>query len=412
MNAAGPSRYRFIILLITVLVIFGCLGFGRYGYTATLPFIQKSFGLDNFQAGAFATANLVGYLLMAVCGGALASHAGPRRVVALGTLLGGLGLLYTGLSRDLTDLALSRFLTGLGGGATNMGAMGLLAAWFPPRERGFATGVGIIGSSLGLIVAGPLAPRISLHFGPEGWRLCWYGYAGLTLLFALVAALYIRNRPPVNLADNGTPEATAPVKLKKIYLSARVWHIGLVYIAFGFSYMIYLTFYTKHLITGLGFSPIRAGNYFMFTGCCSVFCGVIWGTVSDRIGRKRALIIVYLLQAAAYLLMALAQGPVLALLSSLLFGLTAFSIAAIMAALCGDLFGHRSAAATLGFITLFFGLGQATSPSIAGYLANTTGSFVFSYLLAAGASMAGALGALTLADTPLPDKQCRETVIL
>ncbi|MFC1926862.1 MFS transporter, partial [Chloroflexota bacterium] len=127
-----------------------------------------------------------------------------------------------------------------------------------------------------------------------------------------------------------------------------------------------------------------AGWLFMLMGWFSLFCGLIWGTVSDVIGRKRALIIVYIIHAVAFGLFALWPTTAGFTLSAVLFGLTAWSIPAIMAATCGDVLGARLAPAALGFITLFFGIGQAVGPSVAGRIADAAaGSFSSAYLLRA-----------------------------
>jgi MFS family permease len=67
-----------------------------------------------------------------------------------------------------------------------------------------------------------------------------------------------------------------------------------------------------------------------------------------------------------------------------------------MAAACGDVLGPRMAPAAFGFITLFFGVGQAIGPSVAGAMADASGSFVSPLLLASGVALVGALGAATL----------------
>ena len=71
-----------------------------------------------------------------------------------------------------------------------------------------------------------------------------------------------------------------------------------------------------------------------------------------------------------------------------------------MAAACGDVLGPRLAPAALGLITLIFGVGQAIAPSIAGAMADASGSFVSALLLAAGVALSGALGAFFLRPTP------------
>jgi MFS family permease len=105
---------------------------------------------------------------------------------------------------------------------------------------------------------------------------------------------------------------------------------------------------------------------------------------------------VYLIHALAYALFATWRDPVGFTLSAVLFGLVAWSVPAIMAATCGDIVGPRLAPAALGFMTLFFGIGQALGPSVAGSMADSARSFVPAFWLATGVAAMGAVGAAFL----------------
>jgi MFS family permease len=164
-----------------------------------------------------------------------------------------------------------------------------------------------------------------------------------------------------------------------------------------------MTFFTKYLIAEGGYTQDAAGRLFMLVGWLSLLCGLIWGSVSDALGRKTALVIVYVIHATAFGLFALWPSPPGFILSAVLFGLSAWSIPAIMAATCGDLLGPRLAPAGLGFVTLFFGIGQAAGPSVAGVVADATHSFSAALLLAAGAALMGAVGSLLLNSTSTGD---------
>ncbi len=398
--------YCWIVLAIGVLVVLGSLGLARFGYTLVLPAMQKGLGISNTEAGALATANLVGYLLLSAIGGALAARFGPRAVISIGLLLAGFGMLMTGFVEGFFAIAIWRTITGIGSGASNVPVMGLLSSWFGKRKRGFATGIVASGSSVALILLGPSVPRLLTAFGDDGWRICWYMFGGITLAIALGAVILLRNHPsekgvkPLGCSEspdsNAQDNAREVSGLGSVYTSPKVWYLGLIYVAFGFSYIIYVTFYFKHLIAEGGYSRESAGNLFMLIGWLSLFCGVIWGTVSDRIGRKYTLAIVYLIQALSFSLFGLWTQPMGFLLSTVLFGLTAWSIPAIMAATCGDVFGAKMAPAALGFITLFFGIGQAVGPSVAGAIADGVGSFNPAFLLAGGVALCGAVGSLFL----------------
>lgn len=420
MNRPRRLHYAWIVLAVGTLSVAGALGIARFGYTMVLPSMQQGLGLDNTQAGALATANLIGYSALAVLGGALASRFGPRIVITVGLACAGVAMLFTGTVDGFASAAAGRFVTGMGSGASNVPVMGLMAAWFGARRRGLAAGVAAAGSSVALIVLGPTVPRLIAAGGDAGWRNSWYVFGAVTLALAALSYLGLRNRPgDVGVAplggdtrgahERGSDPASDPtegealvgggLQWARVYRSPAVWHLGFVYVAFGFSYIIYMTFFTKYLVKEAGYSPGEAGNLFMLMGWVSLLCGVIWGAVSDAIGRKWALVIVYLIQMTAFALFDLWAVPTGFLVSAVLFGLTAWSIPAIMAAACGDALGSRLAPAALGFVTLFFALGQSLAPTIAGALADSTGRFGPSFLLAAAVALGGAVMAAFLRPT-------------
>lgn len=400
-------HYGWIVLLMGVLVVFASLGLARFGYSMVLPAMQLGLGMDNTAGGVLATANLIGYLLLSALGGALASHFGPRRVIAAGLAIAAVGMVLTGLSNSNAEAALWRAVTGIGSGASNVPVMGLVAGWFALRRRGLAAGLTASGSSVALIVLGATVPAVLSAYAEQGWRACWLFFGGATLVLALMAYAILRNRPadaglrpvgaerqaPCCAAPPPAPLVPRPLGWADVYRSRAIWALGLVYVAFGFSYIIYMTFFVKALMAEGGYSQQAAGSLFMTMGWCSLLCGVIWGAVSDAIGRKWALVVVYLIQATSYTLFGLLPTVAGFTTSAVLFGLTAWSIPAIMAAACGDMLGPRLAPAALGFVTLFFGVGQAAGPAVHGLIADATGSHLPGMLLAAAVAALGALGA-------------------
>jgi MFS family permease len=408
-----PFHYAWIVLATGTLVVFASLGLARFGYTMVLPSMQSALGLTNTQTGVLATANLVGYLALSLIGGALAARYGARIVITSGLAVASIGMLMTGLAENFASAAFWRGLTGIGSGASNVPVMGLLAAWFAQQRRGFATGIGVTGSSLALILLGIIVPPLLIVFGVDGWRVCWFSFAGLTGLLALLSFTVIRNYPSdVGLAAAGasiqnTVEESLKggLKWKDVYRSKAVWYLGVIYVAFGFSYIIYMTFFMKFLTAEGGFSQPEAGRLFMLMGWFSLLCGLVWGSFSDRLGRKNTLVVIYLIQAFAFCLFALKPPQAGFVLSAALFGFTAWSIPAIMAATCGDLLGPRLAPAGIGFVTLFFGIGQAAGPAVAGLIADTTGSLSPALLLASAVALSGALGSFFLKTVNYKDRK-------
>jgi hypothetical protein len=92
----------------------------------------------------------------------------------------------------------------------------------------------------------------------------------------------------------------------------------------------------------------------------------------------------FTLETAAALLFVFLPTTAGVVTSGILFGLTSMSMAGVIGAACGDRFGAALAPASLGFITLFAGAGQAVGPVIAGRMDDAFASFAPAYALSAG----------------------------
>jgi MFS family permease len=400
-------HYGWVVILTGLLVTIGAHGFGRMSYTLILPAMKDGLHFNYTELGFLGTGNFVGYLLMAIVGGFLAARFGTRVVIALALTLMGITMILTGLAETFRFAFAMRLLTGLGNGAAYVPAMALGSAWFAAARRGLATGIVSAGIGGGTMIAGLVVPILLGAYGIEGWRFAWYYLGGAVLVIAGVAALLIRSRPEemglrqVGAAAQvvtGTPHAAsvAPLEWGRIYKMGGVWYLGLVYFMYGFSYIIYMTFFAAYLCKEMGMSQSEAGRLWALVGGLSIFCGVIWGGLSDKLGRAAGAALAYLVLGTSYAIFALFQVTWGFYLSALIFGLTAWSIPTIMAATAGDYVGPRLAPAGLGFVTLFFGIGQALGPAVGGYLADITKSFTGPFLLAASVSLVGIVLSLGL----------------
>jgi MFS family permease len=173
-RAAEPSltqrpAYRWIVLGMAFMGVFGALGFGRFGYSAVLPSMQKGLQVSSAAAGSLASWNLIGYTVMSAVGGVLAQRWGPRKVITLGMVVTALGMLATGLSKTLAGASATRLLTGMGNGLVLVPSISLMAAWFDVRRLGFASTVVPTGSSLALVVVGLVVPAILAAGGADGF---------------------------------------------------------------------------------------------------------------------------------------------------------------------------------------------------------------------------------------------------
>ena len=396
---ASRIHYGLVVLALIVLAVFGSLGLGRFGYTSILPAMQDGLKLTNTQMGELQSWNLIGYLLAAVCAGLLAARYGPRIVISASLLVTALAMVLTGWMPTFDGARVGRFLAGVGGAGGNVPAMGLVSAWFGARRRGIASGAGVGGSSLGLMVTGPLVPAVLNHYGAEGWRVCWYVLGAIALAVFVLCVCLLRDTPEnQRLTPLGETEAerlrrdvgkrATALAWSSVWQSRALWHLAAIYFAFGFSYVIYATFFIRYLVGEGGFTAGEAGLLWLKIGLVSSASGFVWGGISDRWGRRIALLGVFLLQGTAFLVFGLTRALPFIYLSAGLFAITAWSVPALMAASSGDVFGARLAPAALG-------------PYLAGLMADEAHSFAPAFLTAGCVSLLlGGGGSLMLRHRP------------
>ncbi|SDP30443.1 MFS transporter [Desulforhopalus singaporensis] len=387
----GSFHYGWVVLAAGIAVMFACLGIGRFAIGMLLPSMGQALGLSYAQMGLISTANFAGYMASVLFAGTVAGRLGPRLVISLGLLAVGVSMALAGSAGGVLTVLVPYVITGIGSGLANVPMMGLVTAWFARQWRGRAAGFMLVGNGLGIVCSGLLIPQLNLQLGAGGWRAAWLVLGIVAVVISIGAGLLLKNDPqslgcrPMGAVKEraGGGEKSFPATTKKEVRSRELIRLGIVYFLFGSSYAVYVTFIVTALVNERGFAEQTAGHFWSVVGVLSLFSGPLAGWISDKFGRRLALIIVFAQFTASYLL-ALAFLPLGCLyLSIALFGLSLWGIPTIMTAAVGDLAGPARAASLFGFITVFFGGGQIVGPAVAGWLAESTGRFSAAFLMCA-----------------------------
>jgi sugar phosphate permease len=382
-------------------------GFGRMSYSILLPPMREALGLTYTEVGLIGTGNFIGYLFLAMGGGFLAARFGARRVISISLFALGISLFLTGLSNSFTAAFLMRLITGMGTGGAYIPMMALPSAWFVARKRGLATGINSIGTGLGLSITGLALPLLIVYYGGSGWRYSWYMMGVIAFICAFLCYALLRDHP----SDKGLPMyGEEEVREKQagkqefsfistwvsIAREKEVWKLGCVYFMNGLSYIIYLTFFVAFLTKELGFSTKSAGGIFAMTGFLCIFSGIIWGSISDVLGRRFGAMLAYLVLTVSFILPVFFHETLFLYASAILFGISMSALPVIMAAAAGDTLGPKLASAGLGVITIFYGVGQSLGPALAGWIKDTTGTFTYAFIFSSAVSLVGALLSLIM----------------
>jgi MFS family permease len=363
------------------------LGFGRFAFAVLLPAMRDGLGLSYAEAGIVTGANLLGYLVGCLVAGALAESRGVRAVVSAALALAAAGAGLTALGGSGPAVAGAQLIVGLGAGGAMLPAQNLPVIWFPPRRRGFASGLPSAGIGIGLVVAGTLFPAFLAHelFGLAGWRLAWLTIGGALLAAALGARVWLAGG-----------RGAAPSSLVDALRTRRIWRLSAVYFLFGFSYISYVAFFGAALAAERHWDAAAAGRAWAMGGALSIASGLVWGALSDRLGRRWTIVLVFAVQAASYLTMALAPSDGAVYASVALWGITAWAIPGLASAVATDDVGPRLVHAAMALVTLVGAAGQMSGPMVTGWVADLTRSFVPGLVLAAALALAGSAIAATL----------------
>ncbi|OGP96836.1 MAG: hypothetical protein A2157_03350 [Deltaproteobacteria bacterium RBG_16_47_11] len=367
--------YGWIIVGVGLLVKMAALGFGRFAYAMLLSSMRTSLEFNYVQMGFLSGGILLGYLLFSFIGGTLATKFGAKRVVVTSLFCSSISMFI--LSRLSGFIALLFFSFAMGGAAAgaHISMTTLPMAWFEKRRLGRALGIVTGGTGLGIIVTGLILPYLLSSLGRDAWRPCWAFLSLITLMVAIASLILLRERPSqvLSVSSGSDGDGESLFRKKKgdgLTLNA----IIVLYFIFGFAYNIYATYFVAFTVEEVQLPERVAGFIWSIFGWMCLASGLVWGFLSDRFGRRRALLWNNGLISVAVVIPLLFHQPFFLGASTFLFGFTFLGTITVIAACVGDLVVEKRAS-VYGLVTLIHGIGQFLGTTLGGYLKDLTGTF-------------------------------------
>jgi len=154
----------------------------RQALSVLAPVLREEFSMSNTDYSNVLNSFLLAFTVFYVIGGRLMDLVGSHRGLALSVAVWAAAESLHALAGSVRGLALFRFLLGAGEAAQPPASSKCVAEWFPPKERGLATSVFLLGAPIGAMIAPPLI--VSLYRG-VGWRFTFLaaGLLGLLWIF-------------------------------------------------------------------------------------------------------------------------------------------------------------------------------------------------------------------------------------
>jgi MFS family permease len=367
-------------------------------YSMVIAHLMRDLELDKASAGLLNSLTLLASAIGGLLFGFLADRVGRARALMLSILVYSIASGACAFSRSLVELAVLRFVLGLGmGGEWTTGAA-LIAETWPAEHRGKALGLMQSSWAIGEMIA---AGVVALVLPSYGWRAVF-------LVGVLPALLVLWIRRDVRESELWRKQRDAGAKPSlRVLWRKDLRRNGVLATAMNacamFGYWGLFTWIPAYLALpvaegGRGLDLMKTTLWLVIMGVGKWLGYALFGFFADAVGRRRSYVAYLLVAAALVPLFGMAEKPLVLLLLGpfvAFFGTGYFSG---FSAIASELFPTEVRATAMG---LSYNLGRglsAAAPAVVGILAARFG-LGSAFLLQAAAFFVAALLALTLPET-------------
>ena len=370
----------------------------RHGFGLWLQPITQAQGWGRQEFGfAMAIQNL-SWGFMGIFAGMVADRFGAFRVIALGALVYGVGLLGMAWSTDPWVFAL---FTGVIIGTAQAGTTyaviyGVIGRNVPAERRSWAMGVAAAAGSFGQFL---MVPIEGLLISQMGWQTALVILAAAAMLI-IPLALGLRE-PALNAPGQVKRDQTIGQALKEAFKYPSFQLLMAGYFVCGFQ-VVFIGVHMPSYLKDHGLPPQVASYALALIGLFNVFGTYISGTLGQKMAKKNILAFIYIARSVAIVLFLLAPlTPTSVYVFSGVMGLLWLSTVPPTNAAVAQIFGISHLSMLSGFIFFSHQIGSFKGVWLGGYLYDKTGSYDIVWYLAIALGVFAALVNLPVRESPI-----------
>jgi len=349
--------------------------FGRSTMPLLLPAIAEDLELSATTAGATGSVNMAAYLCGVIAVTYLANRVAPAVLLKCGLWIVSAGLLCLGTAPTTSQVMVGTALAGLGGAGIWLTMPVIATSDVPVAKRGTVMGSLTATMAVGSIII-PFATSALRDLVDDvgAWREVWL--LELVASGVILVVLYIALRKDIS---SPLPRGAGIRAITRL----QAWKTAVFfYMAFAFVAASWFQFFGLSLESDHNMSRGFTTNLWALMGIGGVVGAVVFGRLSDRLGRPRTMCLVTAIGAATCLLV-LAGQMWTAALAATLYGMAGMAVPPLTAAFVRDQVAEQDFTAVFGAMTIFYGPASVLGPITGGVLADITDSYLLTYLVLA-----------------------------
>lgn len=375
--------------------------------------LQQQFGWSKAVLAGPRSLTQVENAILGPIEGYLVDKFGPRRMVAIGTLVMGSGLILFGLTQSLWMYYLSNIIIVLGTGFQGLLVMSVAVNnWFR-RQRSISNSVMLLGFTMAGVVGVPALVFVQTNVN---WQWSAIGSGLLICAAGLPCSLLLRTRPePYGLLPDGDTSADTDAAVTGDRFASEEYDFTLAealrtpafwLLAFGSSIsnlgmgavQVHLFL---HLEEGVGLGRTTAALVWTVASVANIPSRLAGGFLGDRFPKSLMVGLSMVFMAVSVFVLGIAHSLPMAFVYAVLYGIGWGMRTPVINAMQGEYFGRKSQGVIRGWLSSVSLPFTIAAPVIAGYIADVQGSYEWTFIIMSFVMLAGA-ALIFLARPPKP----------
>ena len=393
---AQPVMNRWLVVVGAILIQLALGAIYAWSvFTSKITAVGGGYEFTAQQASDVFSAGLAAFAFMMLFAGRWQAASGPRVVAIVGGIVLGIGYVLGGFIGDtyIKQLICIGFVAGGGIGLAYVVPIAVCVKWFPDK-KGMITGFAVAGFGFGATIWVKLAGswfggllNTTNVFGLPGVQSVFVIYGIVFLVMMLLGSIVMVN-PPAGWKPAGwnPPDATSAagkatgavdLTVGQMVATPQFWGLLIMFVGSALAglmviYCIVLFGIDSLQAHGAAATATQAsamaGTAMAFYAVLNGLGRIVWGTVSDKIGRRAALFLMCLLQGVMMLSFFYVGRTELGLIvGACIIGFNFGGNFALFPAATADLFGNKRVGTNYPIVFIAYGIAGIAGPRVAGY---------------------------------------------